>query len=146
MTNVHARKCIVRLKTMAALVFSAELDEKSQSPQQTRVRNAALCESWHQLLDYHNPMMTTLHQHEDFSDEEMDALHKLSNAIFGLWVDLFAEKKHNITHHTHIIGAGYLHHCPMKHRNPHRFSQQGWEAMDQKLKHFHFNATNHGGC
>ena len=27
-----------------------------------------------------------------------------------------------------------------------RFAQQGWEALNQLLKQFYFNNTNHGGC
>ena len=32
-----------------------------------------------------------------------------------------------------------------KHRNLYKFSQQGWEALNQKIKHFYFHNTNHGG-
>ncbi len=31
-------------------------------------------------------------------------------------------------------------------RNLNKFCQQGWEALNQFLKQFYFNNTNHGGC
>jgi hypothetical protein len=32
-----------------------------------------------------------------------------------------------------------------KYGNFYRYSQQGWESMNQLLKHYYFNNTNHGG-
>lgn len=60
------------------------------------------------------------------------------------YADLFAGK--GITNYIHIIGAGHLVFYLNKDRNLYKFSQQGWEALNQKLKHFYFNNTNHGGC
>ena len=44
-----------------------------------------------------------------------------------------------------MIGSGHLSCHLLMHRNPCKCSQQGWEAWNQKLKHCHFNNTNHGG-
>jgi hypothetical protein len=45
-----------------------------------------------------------------------------------------------------MIGAGHLTYYLTKYRNLYKFSQQGWEAMNKKLKYFYFHNTNHGGC
>lgn len=89
-------------------------------------------------------MMSKPRQHDDFNDVEIDAMHVLTSNFMHLWVTTMTGD--HVTNYTHIIGAGHLHYYLSKCRNLHRHSQQGWEAMNQKLKHFYFNNTNHGGC
>jgi hypothetical protein len=55
-------------------------------------------------------------------------------------------KGDSITNYIHMLGAGHLVYFISKYRNLYKFSQQGWEAMNQKLKYFYFHNTNHGGC
>jgi hypothetical protein len=39
MTNVHSRRCVMGVKSLAYIIFAHELDEKSNNPQRTRQRN-----------------------------------------------------------------------------------------------------------
>lgn len=143
MTVTHSRKCVMGLKTLAALVYSPEFDESSLNPQQTRLNNSRMLLGWNGIADSYLPMMETLRQHEDFTDEEIDSLHLQTNKFMRPHVDLLQGEC--LTNYIHIIGAGHLHYYLSKYRNLYKFSQQGWEAMNQKLKHFYFNNTNHGG-
>ena len=61
----------------------------------------------------------------------------------SLWVQLMDGQ--HITNYIHLLGAGHITYYLTLYRNLYKFSQQGWEAMNQKLKHFYFNNTNHGG-
>lgn len=144
MTATHSRKCVMGLKWLVDDAFAEQFDEKSVSPQQTRQKNDALRLKWHQLADACTPMMAAIKQHDDFTDEEMDQLHLKTNQFVVLWVDL--HQGEGITNCIHMMGAGHLHCFLSKHRNLHKFSQQGWEAMNQKTKHFCFKNANHGGC
>lgn len=144
MTNAHARRCVLGIKTLATTVFGSDLDENDGSPAETRERNKRMEKHWHQLMDVFMPMMEMLRQREDFTDEEIDEMHKLTSSFMRKWVDMMGAR--NITNCIHMVGSGHLH-CYLKlHRNLCKFSQQGWEALNQKLKHCHFNNTNHGGC
>jgi hypothetical protein len=51
----------------------------------------------------------------------------------------------HITNYIHILGSGHLPYFAKKYGNLYRFSQQGWEALNQMIKHYYFNNTNHGG-
>ena len=33
-----------------------------------------------------------------------------------------------------------------RYKNLYKYSQQGWEALNQKIKHYYFNNTDMGGC
>jgi hypothetical protein len=59
------------------------------------------------------------------------------------WVNLYGTV--HMTNYIHIIGSGHLTYFAKKYGNLYRYSQQGWEAMNQLLKHYYFNNTNHGG-
>ncbi len=143
MANMNSRKCVMGLKTIASLVFAAELDEHSENPEETRRENKLLEKKWHEVFDTYLPMMTCVRKHEDFTDEEIDEFHVLTSRFMSLWVDLTGGK--GITNYIHLIGAGHITYYLRKHRNLNKFCQQGWEALNQLLKQFYFNNTNHGG-
>jgi hypothetical protein len=145
MTNVHSRRCVMGIKTLANIIFSPELDEQSKNDAQgTRQRNAHRLLQWQSLMDTYIPMMSQIRKRADFSDSEIDDLHKLTSGFMVQWVDCY--NGDSITNYIHMIGAGHLTYYLVKYRNLYKFSQQGWEAMNKKLKYFYFHNTNHGGC
>ena len=50
-----------------------------------------------------------------------------------------------VTNYIHLIGAGHLSYFLHKYRSLYLYNQQGWVALNQKLKNFYFHNTNHGG-
>jgi hypothetical protein len=51
MTNVHSRRCVMGVKSLAYIIFSHEPDEKSNNPQATRQKNVCLLQCWTSLMD-----------------------------------------------------------------------------------------------
>ena len=142
-TGGTSAKCIVGLKLIADVLFDPKLDEESLDCRQTRQDNDTRLKQWHKLMDTFIPMIEKIEQKDDFSDQEIDDLHKITNSFMEQWVDMFNGK--HITNYLHYIGAGHLAYYLDLYRNLYRFSQQGWEALNQLLKHYYFNNTNHGG-
>jgi hypothetical protein len=85
-----------------------------------------------------------IEQKSDYTMHEVDHLHTMCNKFMEQWLDLFGPK--HMTNYIHVIGAGHLTFFAAKYKNLYRFSQQGWESLNQLLKHFYFNNTNHGGA
>ena len=50
-----------------------------------------------------------------------------------------------MTNYGHCLAAAHFCFFADEYENLHRFSQQGWEAMNQKIKYYYFNNTSHGG-
>ena len=144
MTGGHARKCVKGLKSLATVIFHPSLDESSKNPQHTRTKNSNLLYKWHYMADAFEQLMEAMDRKEDFTDDQIDDFHVLCNTFFDLYVDIF--KGEGITNYLHIIGSGHLVYYLLKYRNLYKFCQQGWEALNQLLKQFYFNNTNHGGC
>jgi hypothetical protein len=80
---------------------------------------------------------------KDYTDQDVNKLHIMCNKFMEQWVTLFGPQ--HMTKYIHVMGAGHLTFFAAKYRNLYRFSQQGWEALNQLLKHY-LNNTNHGGA
>ena len=145
MTNDHARKCMEGMNQLAGIVYSEELDESSTNPQQIRKGNARLKSQWQQLVKRYFAMMRQMRQHSDFSDAQILTFHKKTAQFMDSYCSIYDNDSSKITNYIHIIGAGHLTYYLRKYRNLYKFSQQGWEALNQKTKHYYFNNTNHGG-
>ena len=144
MTGGHARKCVEGMKAVATAAFKPELDEATLNPAKTRRENKKLEKGWHDLMDVFIPLLAALDRKEDFTDEQIDELHLLCNLFFDKYATVLSAEE--VTHYIHLLGAGHITYHLTKHRNLAKYSQQGWEALNQLLKQFYFNSTNHGGC
>jgi hypothetical protein len=94
-----------------------------------------LCQQWHCVMDVYVPMIEKLRQHDDFTDADIRDFHLKRNAFMSEWVDLVGGK--GVTNYIHMLGAGHVTYYLKQYRNLYQLSQQGWEAMNQKLKHFY---------
>jgi len=104
------------------------------------------CESrnaWLTVLKEYRSFMELARSREEFSDDDIDAFQKQADTFFALWVDLNGYK--GITNYIHMIGAGHLTIYLRIYRNLYHYSQQGWEALNQKIKLIFFFHTQRGG-
>jgi hypothetical protein len=88
-------------------------------------------------------MMTMTRQKEDFSDGAIDVYHDLCLELMGKYVDLAGTE--NVTNYIHLIGSGHLVYYLKHFRNLYKFSQQGWEALNAKVRRVYFSRTQRGG-
>ena len=144
LTGVQSRKCVLGMKTLATLIFAQELDQNSMNKTSTRRKNEKLLNGWTKLLDTFLEMMDLAKQHDDLSSTDLDKIHILSQAFMASWIDLGPNQA--VSNYIHMFGASHMTYFLKRYGNLYRFSQQGWEALNQKLKHFYFHNTNHGGC
>ena len=89
-------------------------------------------------------MMTLAKQHDDLTDTRLNQFHIHSRVFMDTWIDLGPNQA--VSNYIHMFGASHMTYFLKRYGNLYRFSQQGWEALNQKLKHFYFHNTNHGGC
>jgi hypothetical protein len=143
LTGSSSQKILKHLKDLAAIAFSQELDEDSLNEEETRKQNSLLLSKWKKLGNNLLPLWKLIEQHDDYSDNEVDDIHIRCNLFMTDWLDLLGAE--HMTNYIHIIGSGHLTYFASKYRNLYRFSQQGWESLNQMLKHYYFNNTNHGG-
>jgi hypothetical protein len=145
-TGNQAQKVIHNLSRVADVLFCEELDQepkKDKDAIKTRMENATKLKKWKSLANNQLKLWSLLEQHHDYSDEDLDKLHYCSNQFIDQWLDLLGDA--HMTNYIHVIGSGHVTFFAKKYNNLYRYSQQGWESLNQLIKHFYFNNTNHGG-
>jgi len=96
--------------------------------------------AWLSMLKEYQAFMELARSRDEFSDQDIDVFQKQADLFFALWVDLNGIK--GITNYIHMIGAGHLTYYLRIYRSLYRYSQQGWEALNQKIKLIFFFIPN----
>jgi hypothetical protein len=142
----QSQKVINKLRRIVEVLFHPDLDQdcinKKESATKRR-ENEALQGKWYALSDTMVNMWTLIEQHDDYNDDQLDNLHLTCSSFMNQWIDITGPE--HITNYIHILGASHVTYFARKYRNLYRYSQQGWESLNQLIKHFYFNNTNHGG-
>lgn len=99
--------------------------------------------NWIDCLHQYQMVMQIACQRNEFTDDDIERFQQQCDIFFGKWVDLHGTK--GITNYIHMIGSGHLSYYLKKYRNLYRYSQQGWEALNKKIKEVFFNNTQKGG-
>lgn len=144
LTGSVAQKILSHMKSLTRVAFSEDLDEDALDCTAMRIRNSRTLHKWNEMCDNLSKLWKLIEQRSDYVDEDIDLLHILCNRFMNHWMDLMGSE--HMTNYIHIIGSGHLTFFAAKYRNLYRFSQQGWESLNQLLKHYYFNNTNHGGA
>jgi hypothetical protein len=119
------------------------MDEDSINEQLIRENNRFRLMKWNNMCDNLIRLWKPIEKRSEFTDEDIDDLHIMSNKFMGHLMDILGAV--HMTNYIPIIGSGHLTFFAKKYKNLYRFSQQGWESLNQLLKHYYFNNTNRGG-
>ena len=141
LTNPRSRLYIRGLKEVIATVFHPSL-YPDDAPC-TRYFNEMKKDEWLEFYDIYAHLMVSARKEDDFSDAEIEDFHTQCGVFMTAWVKMAGKDK--VTNYIHMIGSGHLVYYLKVYRNLYKYSNQGWEALNQKLKRVYFNNTNHGG-
>jgi hypothetical protein len=144
LTGSTAQKILDNMKNLTGVCFRPEMDEDSPDHVLTRQKNKQLLKEWNIMCDNLRILWILIEKKTEYRDQDVDDLHVMSNLFMTQWVQLLG--KEHVTNYIHIVGSGHLTFFAAKFCNLYRFSQQGWESLNQLLKHYYFNNTNHGGA
>ncbi len=84
-----------------------------------------------------------LRKSTDVSDEEIATFQEHIDAWFRYWVTVYG--KEGCANYTHMLSSSHVMRYMQEWRCLHRFSQQGWEALNALIKAYFFRRTNRGG-
>jgi hypothetical protein len=99
---------------------------------------------WRNMLQKYIEVMTVAFQHEDFSDDDIEAFQDSVDEWFFIYVELVGIQ--GITNYIHLLGAGHLYHYLKRWRNLYRYQQQGWEKKNGVIASFVNRRTRRGGA
>ena len=87
--------------------------------------------------------MVLLRKNTDLDKEEIQTFQCLIDGWFNDWVRVYG--KEGCTNYTHMLSSSHVMRYMEEWRCLHRFSQQGWEALNALIKSYFFRRTNRGG-
>ena len=95
-------------------------------------------------LKHYNETMKILRKKDgDYTEEEIINFEEHADQFFQTWVDMHGMQ--GVTNYIHMIGVGHFTEYMRRWGNLHKYSQQGWEALNALMKLFFFRRTNKGG-
>ena len=89
-----------------------------------------------QAVDYFKEIMTSLERKEDFTEEDINLLQDKINLFADLWLGLHGDE--GMANYTHYLVSGHVTYFLRKYRNLYKYSQQGWEYLNWRLKNYYF--------
>ncbi len=126
-----------------ATIFDPSLDQDNSAS--TRLSNETKKEEWFALSIIYDQLIESARKEEDFTDEEISDFHDQCGVFMTAWVGVTNERNH-VSNYIHMIGSGHLvYYLKLYHNLYKKISNQGWEALNKKIKRVYFYNTNHGG-
>ena len=84
-----------------------------------------------------------LRKNTDATEEEIAIFQNHIDSWFQDWVNVYG--KEGCTNYTHMLSSSHVMRYMQEWKCLHRFSQQGWEALNALIKAYFFRRTNRGG-
>jgi hypothetical protein len=96
------------------------------------------------ITDYRDALII-LRQREEYTDQDIETFQAKMDDFFVAYVEKSGAGKEGITNYIHMLGSAHVKHYMKRHRNLYKFSQQGWESLNEKVKLIFFNHSQRGG-
>jgi hypothetical protein len=100
---------------------------------------------WHQMIEKYNDAMEILLIRSEYTDAMIEEFQQKIDDFFELYVNHSGAGKEGVTNYIHMLSSGHIRYCMQVHRNLYKYSQQGWESLNEKFKLTFFNHTQRGG-
>jgi hypothetical protein len=76
--------------------------------------------------------MSLITLHRNLSDEEKEHFQDLLDEFFNSWIELFGVD--GISNYIHMLGSGHVLYFIKKYNCLYLYSQQGWEALNNRIR------------
>jgi hypothetical protein len=100
---------------------------------------------WHSLIENYSAAMEILLMRSEYTDEDISTFQRHIDNFFEAYVEKLGAGKEGVTNYIHMLASGHIRYYMITHRNLYKYSQQGWESLNEKFKLIFFNNTQCGG-
>lgn len=100
---------------------------------------------WHTLIQDYSDAMDILLMRSEYTDEHISEFQRKIDDFFAAYVEKSGAGKEGVTNYIHMLASGHIRYYMITHRNLYKYSQQGWESLNEKFKLTFFNNTQRGG-
>ncbi len=100
---------------------------------------------WHQMMMDYGDAMKFLRKCSDYTKDDITSFQLKIDDFFKAYVGQSGAGKEGVTNYLHMLGSSHIKYCMETHGNLYKYSQQGWESLNEKVKLSFFNHMQHGG-
>ena len=100
-------------------------------------------EKWTFVIDRYRLVMSKLRVRSDMFEDEVIVLQGEIDEWADVWIELTGAE--GMTNYIHMLVAGHFAYYLIRYKNLYRFSQQGWEGQNKKIKSGFNSSTQRGG-
>jgi len=100
-------------------------------------------QDWLKVIELFGEVTEMLDDKKEYKEEEVYAFQKKADEFCKVYIKLTGMQ--GMTNYLHMLYAGHFSYFLLKYGNLYRFSQQGWENVNGKVKRRHFSSTQKGG-
>jgi hypothetical protein len=86
------------------------------------------------VLQLYSEAMEILLLHREYMEEVIKSFQQKIDDFFILYVKQSGAGKEGITNYIHMLGSGHMKYYMTIHGNLYKYSQQGWESLNEKFK------------
>jgi hypothetical protein len=87
--------------------------------------------------------MSLITLHRNLEDEEKEHFQDLMDDFFQAWIELFGVD--GISNYIHMLGSGHMLYFIKKYNCLYLYSQQGWEALNNRIQAYIHQNSGRGG-
>jgi hypothetical protein len=131
-SNKKTRLVIHNITHLICFTFSAAEDEERK-----RI--------WMKIIQDYRDAMKILRKRNEYTAEDISLFQVKINDFFSAYIEHSGAGKEGVTNYIHMLGSGHITYYMKAHGNLYKYSQQGWESLNEKFKLAFFNHTQRGG-
>jgi hypothetical protein len=120
-SNKKTRKFVDNLDNLIDFIFSA--------PEDTEMNR-----TWKTMINNYRDAMIIVRQPNEYSDEDIIEFQTKIDDFFISYIENSGAGKEGITNYMHMLGSSHISYYMQRHRNLYKYSQQGWESMNEKFQ------------
>jgi hypothetical protein len=132
LSNAKTRIFIENILQLIDFVFS--------SPEDNDMKTV-----WRTMLQDYSDAMSILRKQSEYTDSDIKEFQLIIDNFFAAYVERSGAGKEGVTNYLHMLGSSHISYYMRTHGNLYKYSQQGWESLNEKFKLSFFNHTQRGG-
>jgi len=102
-------------------------------------------EIWLKMIKDYQHAMRILQKRSEYTVDDIVTFQLKIDDFFSAYIEKSGAGKEGVTNYIHILGSSHIQYYMKTHGNLYKYSQQGWESLNEKFKLSFFNHTQRGG-
>jgi len=95
------------------------------------------------MISQYTQGMCILTLHHSLEEEEMDLFQDCMDDFFHAWIEMFGVE--GMSNYIHMLGSGHMFYFIKKYCCLYMYSQQGWEALNNRIQSYIHQSSGRGG-